>query len=498
MAADLPMVHPEYAAAIAAAKMRLQSLLSANPWHKQRRDAQMPPAGDWRWWLIMAGRGFGKTRTGAEFVREEVMEGRARRVALVGATAADVRDVMIEGESGLLAVCERYGFRPKYEPSKRKLTFPNGAVAKTYSAEEPNRLRGPQHDLAWPDEIAAWENGKEAWDQLQFGLRLGQNPRGIATTTPRPVPVVIDLMEQTKLYYDDDGKAIPTDDPTKAAVVVTAGSTYENLKNLAPPFAAQILRRYEGTRLGRQEIAGELLLDVVGALWSRGLIDHYRMPLAPQPYDIDRIVIGVDPMTGDPEKSNQRNDDTGLSETGIVVCGVGPEIDFTGRVVLPTIHANRAWMLTKVDAQQHGYVLDDRSMSGTPLEWATSVVEAFHDWNADMIIAEINNGGLMVEQTIRQVWPAAPIRLVTASRGKKTRAEPVSALMEKGWIHHVGVFEQLEAQMVTYDGSDRESPDRMDAMVWAFFDLMVEDMLAELDLATMERFTYKGRHHERV
>ena len=258
----------DIAAAVATATLRLVHLRDNDPWHQQRRADQTPPPGDWRWWLLMAGRGFGKTRTGAEFVREEIMERRARRVALVGATAADVRDVMIEGESGLIEVCRRHGLKTYYEPSKRKVTFANGAVAKTYSAEEPDRLRGPQHDLAWADEVAAWENGKDTWDQLQFGLRLGLNPRGIATTTPRPVPVVKDLMAQRTIYYDDEGVAQETDDPMKAVVVVTSGSTYANIKNLPPAFAAQIIRRYEGTRLGRQEIQGELLLDVPGALWT--------------------------------------------------------------------------------------------------------------------------------------------------------------------------------------------------------------------------------------
>jgi len=443
----------DIAAAVATATLRLVHLRDNDPWHQQRRADQTPPPGDWRWWLLMAGRGFGKTRTGAEFVREEIMERRARRVALVGATAADVRDVMIEGESGLIEVCRRHGLKTYYEPSKRKVTFANGAVAKTYSAEEPDRLRGPQHDLAWADEVAAWENGKDTWDQLQFGLRLGLNPRGIATTTPRPVPVVKDLMAQRTIYYDDEGVAQETDDPMKAVVVVTSGSTYANIKNLPPAFAAQIIRRYEGTRLGRQEIQGELLLDVPGALWTYDMVEGNRVMQGPDDLDWQRIVIGVDPAVTNTEES---------SETGIVVAGVGLDT--------------------------HGYVVEDLSLRGSPLEWAHAVVEAYDRWQADRVIAEVNNGGLMVEQTLRTVRPNLPITLVRASRGKITRAEPVAALYEQQRVHHVGGFPQLEDQMTSYDGTG-ESPDRMDALVWAMTDLMIGHGNGEIDPAILLAFS---------
>jgi phage terminase large subunit-like protein len=435
----------DYAAAVATATLRLVTLRDNDPWHQARREAQVPPPGDWRWWVIMAGRGFGKTRTGAEFIREEITHKRMRRVALVGATAADVRDVMIEGESGLIAVCRRHGLDAHYEPSKRKVTFSNGAVAKTYSAEEPDRLRGPQHDGAWADEVAAWEDGKDTWDQLQFGLRLGDNPRGIATTTPRPVPVVKDLMAQRTIYYDDDGVEHETDDPTKATVVVTSGSTYENLKNLPPAFASQIIRRYEGTRIGRQEIEGELLLDVPGALWTYDMIEADRVTQGPDDLDWQRIVIGVDPAAMNTEES---------SETGIVVAGVG------------------------IDG--HGYVVEDLTLRGSPLEWAHAVVKAYDRWRADRVIAEINNGGLMVEQTLRTVRPNLPITLVRASRGKITRAEPVAALYEQHKVHHVGGFVQLEDQMTSYDGTG-VSPDRMDALTWAITDLMLDQPPGEID-----------------
>ena len=384
----------------------------------------------------MAGRGFGKTRVGAEWIREEVMAGRMRRVALVGPTAADARDVMVEGESGLLAVCDRYNWRPKYEPSKRRITFPNGAIATTYSAEEADRLRGPQHDGAWSDEVAAWSE-PEAWDMLQFGLRLGTNPRQIATTTPKPVKVVKDLLKQ-----EADG-----------VVVVTRGSTYDNRANLAPSFLAQIIRRYEGTRLGRQELEGELLDDVLGALWTYSMIERDRVQEGPHELDWQRIVVGVDPAATNTEES---------SETGIIVAGI--------------------------DIYGAGYVLEDCSLRGTPLEWARAAVDAYDRWGADRVVAEVNNGGLMVEQTLRTVRENLPVTQVRASRGKMTRAEPVAALYEQSRVHHVGGFPQLEDQMTSYDGTG-ESPDRMDALVWALTHLMIGYGSGEIDPALLLAFS---------
>jgi phage terminase large subunit-like protein len=338
---------------------------------------------------------------------------------------------MVEGESGLLAVCDRYAFRPKYEPSKRRLTWPNGAMATTYSADEPDRLRGPQHDGFWADEVAAWDR-PEAWDMLQFGLRLGMNPRGVATTTPKPVRVVRDLLDQQR-----DG-----------TVVVTAGSTYDNAPNLAPAFLAQIVRRYEGTRLGRQELLGELLLDVPGALWTAVQIDTDRVADAPLLERMTRVVVGVDPAASANEDSD---------ETGIVVAAVAEDGD--------------------------GYVLTDATLRATPLEWARRVVDAFDQWQADRVVAEANNGGLMVAQTLHTVRPSLPITLVHASRGKLPRAEPVAALYEQHRVHHVGLFPELEDQMTSYDGSAKVSPDRMDALVWALSELMVDAPPDELDPA---------------
>lgn len=382
------------------------------------RDAQAEPPGDWRVWLILAGRGFGKTRTGAEWVRQQVESGRAKRIALVGRTAADVRDVMVEGESGILAISPPWN-RPRYEPSKRRLTWPNGAIATTYSGDEPNLLRGPQHDAAWADERAAWRYD-DAWDQLMFGLRLGLNPRCVVTTTPRPTKAI---------------KALIADSSTH----VTRGSTYDNRANLARAFLDTIVKRYEGTRLGRQELNAEILEDTEGALWSGALIEATRVHALPK--DLDRVVVGVDPAVTSGEKSN---------ETGVVVCGS------RGR---------------GVDAEY--FVLADASKHGTPDEWARAAVRAFEEHEADLVVGEVNNGGELVEHVLRTVAPRLPYKAVRASRGKAKRAEPIAALWEQKRARIVGHLPQLEDQMTTWvPGMDAEdSPDRMDAMVWAMAEL---------------------------
>jgi predicted phage terminase large subunit-like protein len=371
----------------------------------------------------MAGRGFGKTRTGAEWVKEQVEAGEAKRVAMVAPTAADARDTMVEGESGILSISSDW-CRPIYEPSKRKLTWPNGAVAHTFSSEEADRLRGPQFDLAWADELAAWNDPVAAWSMLQFGLRLGKHPRWIATTTPRPLKLIKELLER-------EGRD----------VVVTRGSTFENAANLAQPFLDAIRARYEGTRLGRQELNAELLEDTPGALWKREWIDAGRIHHVPH---LKRIVVAIDPAVSSSE---------GSDETGIVVAGLA------------------------LDGQ--GYVLEDVSGRYGPDEWARKAVAAYHRWHADRIIAEKNNGGDMIASTIRSIERNIPFRAVHASRGKVIRAEPISALYEQGKIHHVGTFAELEDQMCAFTSDfDRSrsgySPDRLDAMVWAFSELMVK------------------------
>ena len=380
-----------------------------------QRPKQGTPPGDWTIWLILAGRGFGKTRTGAEWVREQVTQGGAGRVALVGPTAADVRDTMIEGESGLLAVFPPEE-RPKYEPSKRRVTFHNGAVATAYSADEPDRLRGPNHDLAWCDELAAWRY-PDAWDMLVFGLRIGIHPRALVTTTPRPTAIIRNLVG-------------------RGDVEVVRGSTFENRQNLAPSFFDEVVARYEGTRLGRQELHAEILDDVDGALWNRDMIEKGRTSTLP---DLVRIVVAIDPAI------TSRSDS---AETGIVACGV--------------------------DEGGHGYVLEDRSMRGTPNEWASDAIATYHRLKADRIVAEANQGGDMVRHTLQMVERHVPIRMVHASRGKRVRAEPVAALYEQGRIHHLGSFPELEDQLCSWVPDRSASPDRLDALVWALTELVVD------------------------
>lgn len=382
-------------------------------WSIWAREKQLAPPGNWRVWLILAGRGFGKTRSGAEWIRQKVINNEAGRIALIGATAADVRDTMVEGESGLLRIFPP-GERPRYEPSKRRITFKNGAKATTYSADEPDRLRGPNHDCAWTDEIAAWRY-PEAWDQLIFGLRIGDDPRVVATTTPRPTRLIRNLVERED-------------------VVVTRGSTYENQMNLAPTFLEEVKARYEGTRLGRQELYAEILDDVEGALWTREMIEQSRVNNLP---DLTRIVIGVDPAITSRESS---------AETGIVAVGV--------------------------DANGTGYVLDDRSLKGSPVEWANAAIALYHRSSADRIVVEANQGGDMVRHTLQTVESQIPIKTVHATRGKRTRAEPISALYEQGKVKHVGAFPVLEDQMCSWT-PESDSPDRLDALVWGLTELMI-------------------------
>jgi predicted phage terminase large subunit-like protein len=393
-----------------------------NGWESVARPNQLPPPGDWSIWLLLAGRGFGKTRVLSEWTCGQAQLGRARRIALVGATAADTRDVMVEGESGILA-CSPSWCMPVYEPSKRRLTWPNGALATTYSADEPERLRGPQHDAAVCDELGSWRH-PEAWDMLMFGLRLGKKPQCVVATTPRPTKLIRNLLAREG--HD---------------VVVMRGTTYENRDNLAPMFFQQILQRYQGTRLGRQELEAELLEDNPGALWSSHIIEAARLRSTPS---LVRVVVAIDPAVTSGEDAD---------ETGIVVAGK--------------------------DAGGDAYVLADASGRMQPIEWARTAIAAYRATSADRIVAEVNNGGEMIEATLRIVDPSIPFSAVRASRGKVTRAEPIAALYEQGRVHHVGAFPQLEDQMVAFTADfDRArlgySPDRVDALVWALSDLLVE------------------------
>jgi len=357
-----------------------------------------------------------------------------QRIALVAETAADARDVIVEGPAGLLAI-HPADFRPKFEQSKRRLTWPNGAVGILYNATEPDQLRGPQHDAAWCDELAKWRYAQETWDMLQFGLRLGEAPRQVITTTPRPIPLIRDFIAR-------EGEG----------VTVTRGSTYDNRANLAPGFFKTIVKRYEGTRLGRQELDAEILDDIPGALWSRAMLDKARVAKAALP-QMQRIVIGVDPAA----KASNGGDKT--SETGIVVTGLG--------------------------ADGRGYVLDDLSCRLSPAGWARKIAAAFDNFAADAIVVEINQGGAMVETVLRAERPGLPLRQVRASRGKTVRAEPIAALYEQGRVSHAGAFPALEDQMVLFTPFGIEgdgAADRVDALVWALSDLFPRIVKPQADV----------------
>lgn len=379
-------------------------------WTLKARNNQLPPPGDWLTWLILAGRGFGKTRSITEFAKSKAERLPGSRGAIVGATGADVRDILIEGESGIKAVSPPW-FLPTYEPSKRRLVWPNGTVASLYSAEEPDRLRGPQFHWAICDELASWKY-PETWDMLMFGMRLGEKPQVAVATTPRPIKLIKELMSQK-------------------TTVISRGTTYDNRPNLSPAFFQQVVGKYEGTRLGRQELNAEILDDVPGALWKRANLDDNRATKHP---DLVRVVVGVDPHAT-------------TGETGIVIAGKGSD----GR----------------------GYVLDDLSTGGSPDHWARQVVTGYHKHKADRIAAEINNGGDMVVTTIGTVDKNAPVRKLWASRGKQTRAEPIAALYEQGKIHHVGVFAALEDELCNWVPGESASPNRLDALVWALTEVML-------------------------
>ena len=383
-------------------------------WHEWARDSQRRPAGHWVTWLILAGRGFGKTRTGAEAVRSWVRS--FPYVNLIGATSDDARDIMSEGESGILAICPRHE-RPRYLPSKRRLEWPNGARSLIFTADEPERLRGKQHMKLWCDELCAWRH-PEAFEQAMLGLRLGPLPQVVITTTPRPIRLLRELIADT-------------------GTVTTRGSTYDNRAHLSTGFFSRIISRYEGTRLGRQELNAEVLEDVEGALWSNALIEAARVRKAP---DMERIVVAIDPATTSGENAD---------ETGIVVAGRGVDGD--------------------------AYVLRDLSCRMTSNGWGNRAVNAYREFHADRIVAEVNNGGDLVEDVIRTVDRHVSYKAVHASRGKVVRAEPISALYEQKRVHHVGVFPELETQMCSFVPDNLDgSPDRVDALVWALTELMVD------------------------
>lgn len=397
-------------------------------WSFWARKNQLPPGGDWFCWLILAGRGFGKTRSAVEWIRAlsegdsplKAPKGAPERIALVADTLLDGKLTMIEGESGLLAATPK-DFMPVFNSSNKKLVWPNGIQAFLYSAEAPDQLRGPQHHVAWADELAKWRYIEETWSNLLLGLRLGKTPKVLATTTPRNIPLLCRLVK---------------DNTTR----VVRGSTYDNLSHLPVSFFDQVVGQYEGTRIGRQEIYGEILTDVPGALWSRDLLEAIRVRQVP---DFERIVVAVDP----PVTSGKKAD-----TCGIIVAGR--------------------------DRESRAYILEDCSVQGlSPHGWAKAALAAYHRFEADRLVAEVNNGGELVESLLRQIDPDISYRAVRASRGKVLRAEPVAALYEQGRVKHRGFFSELEDQMccLTIEGlSDGKSPDRVDAMVWAVTELMLQ------------------------
>lgn len=400
-------------------------------WQVWARDDQLPPQDRedglrWRVWLVLGGRGAGKTRAGAEWVRAKALglppiaERPAERIALVGETMGDVRRVMIEGVSGILSV-HRDGERPRFEVSKGQLVWPNGTIAEIFSGENPDGLRGPQFAAAWCDELCKWRNAEATWDMLQFALRLGEAPQAMVTTTPRPLPLLKSLMADQQ-------------------TVVTRSATRDNRDNLAPSFVSEIERRYAGSVLGRQELDGEIIDESVGALWRRDWIEAARVTLAPA---LRTVVVAVDP----PVTATAHSD-----ACGIVVAGLGCD----GKV----------------------YVVDDATLQGRePNVWARAVRTAYHDHKADRVVAEVNQGGDLVVTVLKQIDAAMPVRTVRATRGKWLRAEPVAALYAEGRVAHVGMFEALEEQMCAFGSDGRaggRSPDRLDALVWAVTDLLID------------------------
>ena len=381
------------------------------------RPEQLPnEEGEWTTWLYLAGRGAGKTRTAAEWLAWQAITQANTRWAVIAPTFGDVRDTCAEGESGLLPILREYGVLDYYNRTIGEIKLINGSRIKLFSADEPDRLRGPQHHGAWCDELAAWRY-EDTYDQMQFGLRLGDHPRTVITTTPKPIPLI------RKLSSRNDG-----------SVILVRGSTFDNAANLAPQALVELQARYNGTRLGRQELYGEILEDAEGALWTQGLIERNRISEVPP---LSRITVSIDPAV-----SNTANSD----ETGILVCGS--------------------------DARGFGYVLGDYSLKGSPLEWARKAVEIYQEFKADSILVEVNQGGDMVSAVLRQVDPTLPIREVRVHVGKKLRAEPVAAMYEQGRIKHVGIFEKLEQQMTLWTPESPNSPDRLDAMVQGFSDLL--------------------------
>jgi phage terminase large subunit-like protein len=386
-----------------------QAYYLQHDWQILARPAQRVPLGNWFCWLLRSGRGYGKTRTGSETVIEWAQRGFSP-IALVGQTKADVRDTMVEiGDSSILKVATPW-FKPVYESSKRRLVFPNGSICVIYSGDEPDQLRGPQHQKAWVDELAKFKYPQETWDNLEMGLRIGKNPQVICTTTPRPIKIIRDLI-------------------TDKRTIETRGNTLDNSSNLNPLFLDRMLTKYQGTRLGRQELNGDILDDNPEALWKRADIDNNRVKSIP---GLSYVVVGVDPAVTSRE---------GSDDTGIIIAGKGTD--------------------------GHGYVLGDYTIHDTPKRWAEAAITAYNRHEANVIVGETNNGGDLVEMNIKTVDTSIPFKAVHASRGKAIRAEPISALYEQGRVHHYGTFPDLEDQLCEWVPGAEKSPDRVDALVYA-------------------------------
>ena len=397
--------------------------------HQQARPEQVPNDGEWSTWLLLAGRGFGKTRSAAEWLAWNASRYRNTRWAIVAPTFADARDTCAEGVSGVVNILREYGTLKDYNRSIGEIVLTNKSRIKLYSGEEPNRLRGPQFHGGWFDELASFKY-PDTWDQYQFGLRLGQAPKTIVTTTPRPTKLIKELA-------------------SRDSVLIQRGSTFDNAANLAETALAELRLRYEGTRLGRQELYGEIVDDFEGALWNRQMLDDSRVN---EPGTLVRIVVAIDPAVTSSADSD---------ETGISVVGISPDNEY--------------------------FVLADRSIKASPDKWARRAVETFHEFKADRIIGETNNGGDMIELLLRQVDPMVPYKKVTATRGKLVRAEPVAALYEQGRVHHVGNLPQLEDQLCSWTPDSADSPDRMDALVWAVHELM-DGSSGIIQLAALAKF----------
>ncbi|MEO0849848.1 MAG: terminase family protein [Pseudomonadota bacterium] len=408
-------------------------------WEVQRRADQTPPRHkDWTTWLLLGGRGAGKTRAGAEWVNrlaDESADYPPVRLALVAQSYGDAREVMIEGASGVRSIGYP-SMRPSYEVSRRRLTWPSGAVGYCFSAEDPDGLRGYQFDAAWADEVCKWRYPEETWSNLQLALRLGARPRQMVTTTPRPMPLLRRIMEAE-------------------TTAISRASSYDNRANLADAFFSEIASAYEGTRLGRQELLGEVIDDLEGALWTWKMIEAARISAAPE---LARIVVAIDPPAG-----------------------AGPDADECGIIVAGK---------TMIAGTQTGFILADRSAAGlSPAQWGMRAATAYEDYQADAIVIETNQGGEMARHVLKSIDAALPVKSVFASRGKQARAEPVAALYEQGRVRHVGAFPTLEDQLTTYTGlatGRGSSPDRLDALVWALTDLLVNSVPGQPGIRTFD------------